>query len=153
MSIAVYAVMSKELGLPLRFRGTEKSYRALYNITYAPVLAKATAWAGMAEAARNEIFNIANGDYFRWRHVWPQIAEMFGMAVADPIPTPLASYMADKGPVWDALVRKYGLRPIPYKDVSAWAFADMIFGLEYDVILSTVKARKAGYAECIGTLA
>jgi len=151
MSIAIYAVISKELGLPLRFPGTEKSYRILYNITSAEILAQATAWAGQAESARNEIFNIANGDYFRWQHVWPQIAEMFGMAVADPIPTPLASYMADKGPLWDAIVRKYNLRPIPYEQVSAWPFADVVLGLEYDTILSTIKARRAGFHECIGT--
>ena len=151
MSIAIYAVISKELGLPLRFPGTEKSYRILYNITSAEILAQATAWAGQAESARNEIFNIANGDYFRWQHVWPQIAEMFGMAVADPIPTPLASYMSDKGALWDAIVRKYNLRPISYEQVSAWPFADVVLGLEYDTILSTIKARRAGFHECIGT--
>ena len=151
MSIAIYAVISRELGLPLRFPGTEKSYRALYNITYAEILAKATAWAGLADTARNEIFNIANGDYFRWQHVWPQIAAMFEMPVADPVPTPLASYMADKGPLWDAIVRKYHLRPTTYEQVSAWAFADVIFGLEYDNIVSTIKARRAGFHDCIGT--
>jgi hypothetical protein len=30
MVIAVYAAISKELGLPLRFPGTEAAYRALY---------------------------------------------------------------------------------------------------------------------------
>src|SRR5277367_4157604 len=74
MSIAVYAVISKELGLPLRFPGTERAYRALYQMTYAKILGQATVWAGNADTARNEIFNIANGDYFRWQHVWPQIA-------------------------------------------------------------------------------
>jgi len=151
MSIAIYAVISKELGLPLRFPGTEKSYRVLYNITYAKILARATVWAGRCDAARNEIFNITNGDYFRWSEVWPQIAAMFGMAVADPIPTPLASYMADKAPLWDAIVRKYNLRLVAYEQVSAWAFADVVLGLEYDTILSTIKARQAGFHDCLGT--
>jgi len=151
MSIAIYAVISKELGLPLRFPGTEKSYRVLYNITYAKILARATEWAGRCDAARNEIFNITNGDYFRWSEVWPQIAAMFGMAVADPIPTPLASYMADKAPLWDAIVRKYNLRLVAYEQVSAWAFADVVLGLEYDTILSTIKARQAGFHDCLGT--
>jgi nucleoside-diphosphate-sugar epimerase len=46
MSIAVYAAISKELGLPLRFPGTEKTYGILYQITSAEILAKATRWAG-----------------------------------------------------------------------------------------------------------
>ena len=151
MSIAIYAVISKELGLPLRFPGTEKSYRVLYNITYAKMLARATEWAGQCDAARNQIFNITNGDYFRWCEVWPQIAAMFDMPAADPIPTPLASYMADKAPLWDAIVHKYNLRPVAYEQVSAWAFADVVLGLEYDTILSTIKARQAGFHDCLGT--
>ena len=151
MSIAIYAVISKELGLPLRFPGTEKAYRALYQITYAKILARATVWAGLSDSAANEIFNIANGDYFRWQHVWPNIAAMFGMPVADPIPTPLAVYMADKAQVWDAIVRKYNLQPVSYDQVSSWAFADVIFGIEYDNILSTIKARQAGFHDCIST--
>jgi nucleoside-diphosphate-sugar epimerase len=48
MVIAVYASISKELGLPLRFRGTEAAYRALYQVSSADILAEATDWAGMA---------------------------------------------------------------------------------------------------------
>ena len=31
------------------------------------------------EAGRDEAFNIANGDVFRWRWLWPQIAAYFGL--------------------------------------------------------------------------
>jgi nucleoside-diphosphate-sugar epimerase len=152
MSIAVYAAISKELGLPLRFPGTEKSYRILYQITSAEILAKATAWAGQSEAARNEIFNITNGDYFRWKHLWPRLAAMFNMPAADPLPTPLTVYMADKKPVWEAVVHKHGLQPLPYEQVSSWPFADAILRLmDYDNLTSTIKARRAGFHDCIDT--
>jgi len=152
MSIAVYAAISKELGLPLRFPGTEKSYRILYQITSAEILAKATTWAGQSDAAQNEIFNITNGDYFRWKYLWPRIASMFDMPAADPIPTPLTMYMADKKPVWEAMVHKHGLQPLPYEQVSSWPFADAILRLmEYDNITSTIKARRAGFQDCIDT--
>jgi hypothetical protein len=45
----------KELGLPLRFPGTETSYGILYQITSAEILARATTLAGQSESARNEI--------------------------------------------------------------------------------------------------
>jgi len=152
MSIAVYAAISKELGLPLRFPGTEKSYGVLYQITSAEILAKATTWAGQSEAARNEIFNITNGDYFRWKYLWPRIAAMFEMLPADPIPMPLTVYMADKKPVWEAIVRKHGLQPVSYEQVSSWPFADAILRLmEFDNITSTIKARRAGFHDCIDT--
>ena len=151
MVIAVYAVISKELGLPLRFPGTEKAYRALYQVTSADILARAMAWAGTNASAQNQIFNITNGDYFRWRHLWPSIARCFEMDIADPLPLPLTEFMADKGSVWEKLVHKYGLEPIPYEQVASWPFGDAIFNMEYDNITSTIKARRAGFHDCIDT--
>jgi nucleoside-diphosphate-sugar epimerase len=151
MVIAVYATISKELGIPLRFPGTEAAYRALYQVTSADILAEAADWAGTAPDARNEIFNITNGDYFRWQHMWPRIARMFGMDWADPVPTPLTTYMTDKGPLWDSLIAKHGLQPIPYEKIVSWAFGDFIFNSGFDNISSTIKARRAGFHACIDT--
>jgi nucleoside-diphosphate-sugar epimerase len=151
MVIAVYAIISKELGLPLRFPGTEAAYRALYQVTSAEILAKATAWAGSDKRAHNEVFNITNGDYFRWQHLWPRIARMFDMEITDPVPTPLAVYMADKEPLWQRIVAKYGLTNIPYDQVVSWNFGDAIFNSGYDNISSTIKARQMGFADCIDT--
>ncbi len=151
MSIAVYAAISKELGLPLRFPGTEGAYRALYQITSADILASATTWAGTNEAAKNDIFNITNGDYFRWQHLWPRIAAMFEMETAPPVPMPLTVYMADKAPLWDSIVAKYNLQALPFDQVASWLFADAIFRLDFDNITSTIKARRAGFHDCIDT--
>ena len=52
----------------------------------AQILAEAADWADTSPNARNEIFNIANGDTFRWQHMWPKIAKMFDMDYPDPIP-------------------------------------------------------------------
>jgi nucleoside-diphosphate-sugar epimerase len=149
--IAVYAAISKELGLPLRFPGTEAAYRALYQVTSADILASAAAWAGETPLAANEIFNITNGDYFRWQFMWPRIARMFQMEVAEPVPTPLATYMADKGALWSDMTQKYKLQPIPYEQLVSWKFGDFIFNSEFDNITSTIKARRAGFHDCIDT--
>ncbi len=151
MVIAVYAVISKALGLPLRFPGTESAYRALYQVTSADILAEASVWAGSSPTARNEIFNITNGDYFRWQHMWPRIAKMFNMEIADPVPTPLAVYMEDKAEPWDRIVRDHNLQPIPYSQVASWTFGDFIFNSGFDNISSTIKARRAGFQACIDT--
>jgi nucleoside-diphosphate-sugar epimerase len=151
MVIAVYAAISKELGLPLRFPGTEAAYRALYQLTSADILASAAAWAGETKVAANEIFNITNGDYFRWQFMWPRIARMFQMEVAEPVPMPLATYMADKAELWSEMTRKYNLQPTPYDQVVAWNFGDFIFGSGFDNITSTIKARRAGFHDCIDT--
>jgi nucleoside-diphosphate-sugar epimerase len=151
MVIAIYAAISRELGIPLRFPGTEKAYRALYQLTSADILSAATVWAGESKAAQNEIFNITNGDTFRWQHMWPKIAKVLDMEIADPTPFPLTTYMEDKAPVWDAIVAKYGLQPILYRQVVSWGFGDMIFNSGFDNVSSTVKARLAGFHDCIDT--
>ena len=89
VAIAVYATISKELGIPLRFPGSPEAYRALYQVSSADLLAAATVWAGVTPAARDEIFNITNGDQFRWQYMWPRIARMFEMEIAEPVPMPL----------------------------------------------------------------
>ena len=120
-------------------------------MTSADILAEAADWAGGADAARGEIFNITNGDYFRWRHLWPRIARAFDMDVADPVPTPLATYMVDKGPHWAAMTERYGLRRIDYDALVSWPFGDFIFNSGFDNISSTIKARHAGFQACIDT--
>jgi nucleoside-diphosphate-sugar epimerase len=151
MVIGVYAAISKELGLPLRFPGPEGAYRALYQVTSAEILAKAAVWAGETPVAQNEIYNITNGDYFRWQFMWPKIAKSFQMEVAEPIPMPLTVYMADKGPLWEAMTRKYGLKSIPYDQIVSWPFGDFIFNSAFDNISSTIKARRHGFSDCIDT--
>ena len=149
--IAVYAAISKELGIPLRFPGTEAAYRALYQVSSADILAEAADWAGTTPQARNQIFNLTNGDQFRWQHLWPRIARMFGMEWADPIPMPLATYMADKAPLWERMVARHGLQAIPYDKLVSWPFGDFIFASGFDNISSTIKARQAGFHACIDT--
>src|SRR6201984_3426248 len=61
MVISVYAGISRELGLPLRFPGTPNAYTALYQVTSADILARATEWATTSPSAANEIFNVTVG--------------------------------------------------------------------------------------------
>jgi len=149
--IAVYAALSKALGIPLRFPGTQAAYHALYQVSSADILAEAAGWAGTSPQARNQIFNLTNGDQFRWQHLWPKIADMFGMAWADPTPMPLATYMADKAPLWNRLVAQHRLQPIAYDQLVSWPFGDFIFASGFDNISSTIKVRQAGFHACIDT--
>ena len=55
----------------------------------------------------------------------------------------------DKQPVWDRLVRKYGLAPTSLDEVADWAFADFHWVQNYDVVSDPSKLRKVGFAETI----
>jgi hypothetical protein len=55
MVIAVYAAMSKELGLPLRFPGKPGAYDKLIEMTDAGLLARATMWAATDARCANQV--------------------------------------------------------------------------------------------------
>ncbi|MFD6062290.1 SDR family oxidoreductase [Rhodococcus wratislaviensis] len=149
--IAVYATMSKELGVPLRFPGKPGAYTSLIEMTDAGLLAEATVWAATTPECANQAFNINNGDLFRWDEMLPKIADFFELDVAPPLPMSMDVVMADKAPVWDRLVAKHGLEPTPYSDVSSWAFGDFVFGWDYDVIADGSKARRLGFHRHVET--
>ena len=83
--------------------------------------------------------------------MWPKFAAMFGLPVAEPRHISLSEFMADKAPVWDRIVAKHNLRPYAYSDIVSWGFADAIFGSDWDIARSTLKARRYGFASFIET--
>jgi nucleoside-diphosphate-sugar epimerase len=153
MVIAVYAAISKELGLPLRFPGKPGAYDTLIEMTDAGLLAKATVWAATDERCANQAFNIANGDLFRWNDMWPKIARFFDLEVAPPLPMSLDVVMSDKAQLWDGMVRRHGLQPTAYADVSSWAFGDFVFSWNYDFFADGSKARRFGFHEYVDSQA
>ena len=84
--IASFAAISQALNLPLRFPGSLQAWSALHQATDSRVLAQAVLWALTSPNAQQQVFNVTNGDHFRWQHLWPQIAGFFGLASAAPQP-------------------------------------------------------------------
>ena len=151
MVIAIYAAICKELGLPLCHPGTAGNYTALYQCTDSGLLARAMVWMATTPKCANQAFNITNGDLIRWEHSWPKIARYFGMDTGPRRNISLVQLMADKGPVWDRIVARHNLRPHAYHEIVSWAYGDFVFTPEYDVISSTMKARRYGFHECVDT--
>ncbi len=151
-AFGVYAAVMRELGLPLIYPGTGQR---ITEATDARLLARAIAWAGTAPAARNETFNVTNGDVFLYQNLWPMIAKHFAMEIGPAQPMPLAVVMRDKGPVWDAIVRKHQLLPYSMEQLigHSWQFADFALSRTHSTssILSTIKIRQAGFGDCIDT--
>jgi nucleoside-diphosphate-sugar epimerase len=149
--IAIYASISKELGLPLRFPGTPSAYHALCQVTDANLLAKASVWSATEANAANEAFNITNGDAFRWENLWVKFAQFFEMAYAPPQTISLTEFMADKEPLWNQMVQKYHLHLHPYQDLAVWPLGDFLFQCDWDVLLDTTKIQLAGFHQVVDT--
>jgi hypothetical protein len=65
----------------------------------------------------------------------------------------LATWMADKGPVWDRIVARHGLKPRALDSLASWPFADFVFEKEWDLLTDTGRLRRAGFNACIDTIA
>jgi hypothetical protein len=147
MVLAVYAALSRELGLPLQFPGSAANYHALYQVTDATLLARAMVWMSTEPSCANQAFNITNGDLIRWENFWPKMAHYWGMELAPRRPIRLAQAMADKGPIWDQMVDRYGLRATSYPDLVSWGYGDFVFASDFDIISHTGKCRRYGFYE------
>lgn len=149
--IALYASISKELGLPLRFPGKPGAYDKLMEMTDAGLLAKATVWAATSEQCANQAFNITNGDLFRWDDLWPKIARYFGLETAAPLNMNLSVVMADKAPLWKRIQEKFDLALYTYQELSSWPFGDAVFSWNYDFFADGTKARRLGFHDYVDT--
>lgn len=149
MVIAIYGTIAKALAVPMSFPGPRAAYDALYQVTDTRLLARAVDWAGETAHCRGEVYNITNGDHFRWARVWPRLAEFFDVPAGEPIPMSLHQMMAGKAGLWGELVRQHGLRPYAYEEIVSWKFGDLIFKSTFDNITSTIKARTHGFHDCL----
>ena len=95
-TLAVYATICRETGRAFTFPGSQEQWNYLTDLTDALLLARQMEWAALAPGAANEAFNTVNGDTFRWRRMWQEIAAYFGLEAAEcpSTPQPLDTQMA-----------------------------------------------------------
>lgn len=154
--IGLYAAIRKEQGLPFSYPGGA-SY--VGEAVDARLMAKALLWAATAENARNETFNLTNGDVFEWRDLWPALAEHFGMETADDDPLQIATWLPEQEKIWSEIVERYGLRTTTIAELvgESHHYADFAFAYGSDgrdnkpAFVSTVKLRAAGFTDVIDT--
>ena len=145
--VGVFAELSRRLGIPMRFPGTDRAYGQLVQFTDAGLLARASAWAATSEKAGGEAFNVTNGDVFRWERMWEDAARHLGLDTAPPVPLTLARHMLDKGSLWREIATQHGLVEHDLAKLIGWSFGDFIFHTETDVISDVNKIHRFGFTE------
>src|SRR5580692_4393745 len=101
-TLAAYATICKQTGRPFLFPGSAVQWNGLTDMTDARLLASHLEWAATTDVARNQAFNVVNGDVFRWSWMWAQLADWFGL---QPAPwsaevIPLERQLADADSIW-----------------------------------------------------
>jgi nucleoside-diphosphate-sugar epimerase len=148
-TIGVYATLMREMGQPLTFPGKPGAFTSVYQATDAGLLARAMVWMATTPACANEAFNITNGDFFRYQHLWPRFAQHFGLPAGGVKRVDLTETMAGRETLWAEIVRKYDLADHLLSQLVSWNFANYAFSNDWDVMSDTTKCRKYGFLEFI----
>lgn len=74
-SIALYALIQKQLGNPLVFPGNQSTWNGIRDHSDARNNARFVLWACCNRNSWDDAYNIHNGDMARMRDNWPKIAE------------------------------------------------------------------------------
>jgi len=153
--LGVYAAMLREQGRPLDYPGGAARVSQAVDVD---LLARAIAWAGESTAARNEAFNVTNGDVFTWENVWPAIADALAMKPGNAVPLALAREYPKWIAPWDHLRRKHQLISPPLEAFVGLSFQYADYSMRYGQsqsgppsIVSTVKINQAGFTEMMDT--
>jgi nucleoside-diphosphate-sugar epimerase len=153
--IGVYAAICREEGLPFGFPGGV-SY--VWEAVDARLVADVMEWATTSPFAVNEHFNVTNGDVFEWRNLWPGMAEVLGVEPGADDPKSVAEFLQGKDDVWQRIVEKDGLRPIPLGEIlgESHHYADFCFAYGATeppppAFSSRIKLQRAGFTGCYDT--
>jgi nucleoside-diphosphate-sugar epimerase len=153
--LGVYAAMLRAQGRPLDYPGGAARVSQAVDVD---LLARAIAWAGEARAARNEAFNVTNGDVFTWENVWPAMAQALEMKPGEPVPLSLAREYPKWIAPWDELRRKHDLVSPGLEEFVGLSFQYADYSMRHGQtqsgppsIVSTVKINQAGFTEMMDT--
>jgi nucleoside-diphosphate-sugar epimerase len=153
--IGAYAAICSEEGQRFGFPG---GISYVWEAVDARLVAEVIEWAGSSPAAVNEHFNVTNGDVFEWRNLWPGMAAVLGVESGPDAPRSMAEFLDDKHELWDRIVEKHGLRPIPLAEIlgESHHYADFCFAygateLPPPAFSSRVKLMQAGVHGCYDT--
>jgi nucleoside-diphosphate-sugar epimerase len=153
--LAAYGALCRELGCAFAYPGGPDY---LLEGLDARLLAGALLWAATAPTARNETFNITNGDVFCWRYIWPVIADALGLEPGPDRPLSLGDWLPRQESTWQTIVARHNLRPTTLTALlgESHHYADFIMATgasrsPQPVLVSTIKLRQAGFGACMDT--
>lgn len=121
----------------------------------AELLGRAILFGLESPKAQNQTFNVTNGDVMEWRNVWSAMTSVFGLEPAEP-KVRLLSELYDREDDWQDLCDQFGLVKSSLREFvgDSFHYADALFATGAEVapppaLVSTIKLRQAGFAECM----
>jgi hypothetical protein len=147
-TLAAYASICQETGRKFKFPGSAAQWNGLSDMTDSRMLGKQLVWASTSDFAKNNAYNIVNGDIFRWNWMWPRLAKFFGVEWEGFTgeASPLEAQMANDAPIWRRMVEGHSLvEPDLARVASPW-HTDLDLGRPIEVMTDMAASRKLGFS-------
>ncbi|KFC18544.1 SDR family oxidoreductase [Epilithonimonas lactis] len=153
-TLAIYASICKETGRKFIFPGSFAQWNGLSDVTDARILAKQLLWASTTEAAKDQAFNITNGDVFRWKWLWEKIANHFQIDFEgfENEMRPLEKELQNDEELWKNIAEKYNLKENKLSRIASAWHTDLDLGRPIEVMTDMAKSRKLGFTNFQSTL-
>lgn len=147
LTLAVYAELCRANDVPFIFPGSEVQWNGVTDVTDVDLLAEQMVWAAVTPAAANTAFNISNGDVFRWRWMWRQIAEYFDVPWEghDGADRPLESQVGPLEAAWPRIVEEHGLVEADLGRLASWWHSDSDLGRPIECFADMRRSRERGF--------
>lgn len=149
VTLAAYASICRYAGRPFVFPGSAMQWNGLTDMTDARLLARHLTWASTTAAAKNQAFNVVNGDVFRWSWMWGQLAAWFDIkpAAFGGHGIPLEQQLADAAPMWQKIAQDNKLLEPKLTDLTSPWHTDADLGRPVEVVTDMSKSRKLGFLD------
>lgn len=153
--LSVYRA-AKGAGASVAFPGYEHGYHSTHSDTSQDLLARMELYAAINhdECGNGRAFNIADGEVVTWAQVWPGLCEHFGLVGSGPVEgsEPMADFVRGNDDVWQALVKKFGLREEVVREQNWGHVHFMLVQFDFDRQYDLSAARGVGFHEEIKTV-
>jgi nucleoside-diphosphate-sugar epimerase len=148
-TLAAYATICKQTGRTFKFPGSAAQWNGLSDMTDARILGKQLVWASTHDFAKNNAYNVVNGDLFRWNWLWPRIAKWFDVeweGFTGEV-TPLETQMANDADIWKRIAKNHELVESTLARVASPWHTDLDLSRPIEVMTDMAASRRLGFTE------
>lgn len=149
VTLAAYAAICKATGRRFKFPGSQTQWNALTDLTDALLLARQMEWAAISPGTQNQAYNTVNGDVFRWRRLWTELGDYFGLESEGPDAEPhtLEQQMQGIESTWAELAESHDLVESDINALASWWHSDGDLGRDQECVNDINKSRNFGFHE------
>ena len=153
--IGAYAALRQFEGQPFSFPG---GAAWVWEAVDVRLVGDACVWAATSQQAKNQTFNLTNGEVFSFRDLWPAMADTLGVPLGPDEPLDLVTYFASRQAEWADLALKHQLVTPSLEALlgESHHYANLCFAVGAEVspppaLVSTVKVKQAGFTDTYNT--